>query len=810
MNKPFHIKDPIIFFAMLCLLTFHGLAQDSVQYITVRISESYRGLLSESFFTDFETEHSVTVQVVYSNSFYNIQSASYGLDTHFMQTAEYVTSADVLFVDWSIPPIAATRAGYWLDIAPLVQADPLFNQEEFYAPILQSVQWDGGIWALPIGFNLNALNYQRSAFDELGLDYPTANWTLEDLVYSLEQLSTRDRNGIVIRPGGLFLGNEISLLLRLSTMEPEVSSAMLGPDLYNQALVTALDTWAEAAQAGYTGRGFSGTSEGIPIVFGDYSTETSSTFLLGGYSSPSIVGFAVSPATSNPQLAYELARYLALSHELPSILYDQRPARKTAAETSSDLEEILERVVPLGNLAFSEYILTALNLMLSEQLSAQEALLQAQSLAESAWLEAQTTAAAQNLVMATPEPSMALPSGEIRLYFNLNTAPDELDGEAWQQAIDDFVAQDPEVGQIILSYQSSVSEVDCMYYPYAISLEQLQFENMDLAPLVQADPQIDLSRFIGNVLAPFQFQGRLYALPVTIRPQVVYYHIPTWVNAGIPLPDYRWTIDDFNTVMNSLGHDTIIFSQGGITDDTYLLQLMAAFGAIPLDFRTTIPTANWGDPATKSGMEIVLNFARNNLLSYRQLIPSSYTNIAISTPAMYATYYQGGRSVEDYALVPYPAGSSIEPTTYAIGILAISNQTASPEACYRWLSRLIQKPELFDTMPAYQPNLEQNVLATVHGEEALEFYNYFLERIESPHSINFLPSNARTMREYPLHYLLNQVFDRFVLQSSNLEVDLEIASSILSDYETCLSGFPEGDRQAFGTCFLSVNFELAG
>ena len=107
-------------------------------------------------------------------------------------------------------------------------------------------------------------------------------------------------------------------------------------------------------------------------------------------------------------------------------------------------------------------------------------------------------------------------------------------------------------------------------------------------------------------------------------------------------------------------------------------------------------------------------------------------------------------------------------------------------------------------------SLEQNVLATVHGEEALEFYNYFLERIESPHSINFLPSNARTMREYPLHYLLNQVFDRFVLQSSNLEVDLEIASSILSDYETCLSGFPEGDRQAFGTCFLSVNFELAG
>ena len=124
---------------------------------------------------------------------------------------DLVRSADVVTIGNSLLP-EATRAGYLLDLAPLVNSDPTLNIPDFFPAMWNSFQWDGGVWGIPVSGQPITLYYDPVAFDEAGVPYPNENWTITDFDSAVRALAQYDDTGSVAVPGFLNLGGELSML----------------------------------------------------------------------------------------------------------------------------------------------------------------------------------------------------------------------------------------------------------------------------------------------------------------------------------------------------------------------------------------------------------------------------------------------------------------------------------------------------------------------------------------------------------------------------------------------------------------------
>lgn len=86
---------------------------------------------------------------------------------------DYPQSADILYVDDYLLSPEVTRAGYLLNLEPLIISDALSVTDDFFPPALSAYQWDGGTWGIPSALSC----YDRDAFEQLGLNHPTPEGT---------------------------------------------------------------------------------------------------------------------------------------------------------------------------------------------------------------------------------------------------------------------------------------------------------------------------------------------------------------------------------------------------------------------------------------------------------------------------------------------------------------------------------------------------------------------------------------------------------------------------------------------------------
>src|SRR5258708_4523114 len=115
-------------------------------------------LFTPKLLGDFESTHpGIKIQLVKPVA--EIPQPALGLDKHFEAVEKYASSGDVLYVASGDMSAEATRAGYFLDLAPLANEDKSLNADDFYPTIWQSFQWDKGIWAMPFGADAYVLTY---------------------------------------------------------------------------------------------------------------------------------------------------------------------------------------------------------------------------------------------------------------------------------------------------------------------------------------------------------------------------------------------------------------------------------------------------------------------------------------------------------------------------------------------------------------------------------------------------------------------------------------------------------------------------
>ncbi len=97
-----------------------------------------------------------------------------------------------------------------LNLTPFIEKSG-YDLKDYWPALLESATYNGHIYGLPRDISVEALYYNKAIFDEVGLAYPTDQWTWDDLRAAAQKLSIIEANGRVKRYGLAIEGGKWAL-----------------------------------------------------------------------------------------------------------------------------------------------------------------------------------------------------------------------------------------------------------------------------------------------------------------------------------------------------------------------------------------------------------------------------------------------------------------------------------------------------------------------------------------------------------------------------------------------------------------------
>jgi ABC-type glycerol-3-phosphate transport system substrate-binding protein len=851
--------------------------------ITLAVSAFEKGAFSDKLIGDFEAANpAIKVQLVDQQG--RIPDATQGLDAHLAAVQTYVSSADVLAVSSNTISVEATRAGYFLNLEPLVSEDKTINTEDFYPAIWQSFQWDKGIWALPTAANVYVLTYKPAAFQAAGLPEPTEKWTLDDLVNATEKLAQKDSTGAVTQHGmDIQGGGGLSTLMLFRSLLGnglyDDSTVPSTPKLDQPAVTALVDAWSKLVADGVVGNGNSAPmSISVPtgilvqnaLAKSDADKKVA-VLLPGGQAGLDVSGFAVSKGTEYPDQAYALAAFLTTRVETANRGADS-PARKSMVSNNSnggggfqlnltpDMQKLLDQSIangiPVSELRFANYLNVALADIKANATPVETAIQNAEAGAQSNLQAAASKAPTVALVVATPVPADVNTSGKPTLNFGLVSFARGNAQKEWTTVAANFASTDPQVGEVKVDVptgfantaEALADKYDCFYLP-SNSVQDMQLSSfLNLDPYMAADKSFDKNDIVASLMTQVTRDNKVWALPIELEPTILKYDATRFDKQGVPEPTNGWTVSEFNDAIKALkpaptDNPPFVSSTGG---GAHLYLLMAAFGGLPLDFRTDPPTINYTDPKTIDAIQQVLDLAKNGYIQYSALgtltgggggrIP----NADIITQSLNAFFRpQGGGGgprggnggpngtpsanaapPDTYKSVTFPKGTTFNAVSYNLGTAYISAKTQLADACYRWISTISKNTTLFAGMPARRSLINDPATTTSQGADTVALYNQVDQLLQDSTTIAF-PGFAqggggnRMSAQYFYQLWLGQAFDSYVLSNGDLDSGLKDAQTKSQGLSDCVAALPPYDptsqdsraqyQKAYGQCVVKMD-----
>lgn len=833
-------------FVGLIILLEPTIAQEPI-VITMTASPSRANLYEQTVIPAFEDEHPhIQVEFIYTENRYfteDLAQSQGQLEEQYQYLATYAASADVLEIDrLSFTPFV-TNTGFFLDLSPLVTIERDLMPEDFHPAAWEAFQWDGGIWALPYSLSVELLVYNRSRFDMANLPYPNENWQFMDFIQAAESLHTYNTEGEVeFSP----LEGLSPLRLMAGSLGPtyEVSTTLAEPMLTDPAVVNLLATYTEYLQAHDFAENGSPALWERPFYIGwpfhlqvsnfqsSQASDWSVSLLPGGYGDVNVNAFAISSGTANPEAAYELASFMTRNIDL--IYYG--PGQQPARQSLNDIEVLQSRIyqpprfdpevqlvmdAALANPVSSSNYRSALgfdysvDLVITQNMDPINALMQAENRIRDVLTLAESQSNMQ-ITVAPVEMRQAPEAGEIVLQFGVNTQFTMDRRNLWQDAIDAFVEANPNI--IDVDIQEGIYDLagrrdetlDCWYDPLASNVmtgPNPPIEYLALNPLINADPTFYPQDFLPGVLEIAQIQDVAYGYPVTVDPILMWINPSKFEEAGLPLPQGTWTINDFTNALEVLADQRDNQEQPVLDPSLYgyrtHLMLLSAYGAEMIDFDMEPPTYNLTDPETINALEQLSVYVRSGIIGYRDmfglsslLVDIAPSNQFIATGSL--TLGPGGSPNQwrDYPLqvVSFPTGNGI-PIDYTVGMMHINRETLYPEACYEWMRMIGNRPELFDGMPATYTALNNPVTLIQQGEEVVAFYQTLVDQMLAVGR----PQYSISSNSYPgawietdiLRYALNEMF----IHDANVAVEAAEATENIQFYRSCADGIESLTQQ---------------
>ena len=116
---------------------------------------------------------------------------------------------DVLFL-FPVPRYAAD--GVLENLDPWIEQSG-YDLDDYWPALLESATYNGSVYGFPRDIGLEVLYYNKAIFDEAGVEYPTGDWTWEDLRAAAEQLTVVEDGNRVRRYGLAMEGGKYSLFV---------------------------------------------------------------------------------------------------------------------------------------------------------------------------------------------------------------------------------------------------------------------------------------------------------------------------------------------------------------------------------------------------------------------------------------------------------------------------------------------------------------------------------------------------------------------------------------------------------------------
>lgn len=831
---------------IICVLLFGLLATSSAQNDRITITVGMNALQIEQItglsnvVEDFEAANP-DIRL----HFVELNFAPTGMDddAYFAQVEDFVQQADVIAVRGQNLTQRVTLAGYILDLSPLAA-----NNGTYPEPVWSSFQWDGGQWAVPTRYNLVALSYLPAAFDEAGLPYPDAAWTLDDLSLAASELTQTNADGDITQYGfeAFFETNYLSR----SAFGMDFTDTAAIPTtalLDTPAVIDFVETWNRfitttpiGPEVPESGGFVIDPSPDVPLrvtssllselVIGSDNLRDFAP-LPGGNTFVEANGLAISAGTVAPEAAYTVATYLASRPETSSVFGGVMPANTQLVAEAPAFEvlqdnglvetynTLLENALPATALWFAGDFNTAAFRVRENGQAPAEALAEREIRVQDWQATAQARNGTYTLAVAPPPALEPVAEGDVVLNFGFQSFINPLPNvDRWDAFLAEFAASDPQVGRVdlqVISGQATYTEqFDCFAMPFPIATVNVE-ALLPLDPLTQADPAFDKDDFLPGTFDGLQLGGDLLGYPLTVQPLVIEYDVDAFLDANLTLPDATWTVDAFDNTVRGL-QDSPALSTNAI-NSTHLLYLTAAFGGLPVDFTTQPPTAAFTDPANIAAIEAVLTWVNAGQIPFVEpSVPGEMPDMPPNAPMMAAiventpaaTIPSDGVYNRRYVL--YPAGD-LQIVPFNTRGAYISRGSVAPEACYRLITAIAADPVLLNgVMPARSSVIADPNLAAITSPETYTLYTMVDELLRGdsiPVSASYFSFN--NLEAFYYETWLYEAIGRHLNEGVPLADALADAQQLADGFSGCAADVPPRNELPSYQAFIGAYLDCA-
>ena len=501
----------------------------------------------------------------------------------------------------------AVEQGLIRDLSALIQADPNFQQDDFYPGALRSSQWDGGTWSLPTELLFDLILYDKDAFDEAGIAYPEPGWTWDDFLAKAKALTVRDGDRITqwgfVQPWSNhlpFIEGRVGALIDETSEPPEprfdqseVIEAVRGyADLYLKEEVVPYFEPPDEDQGLFEFEGQALVENGQAAMWREFSSNWAFRRVQGnrgvapypvnapgsqsalGTTPMQTEGVCMSAGTAHPEVAWRWMDFVGRQESArlgPFIEF--LPARRSVAQSSGFWDKVDEELggalryaidhsyTPRNTTGYDPFF-DALDAILSGEESVYDALIEAQAQAEADIQEAQT-----RQEEATPVPSFSVIqpeeeelAGETSVTIAFSPGVGAFNSiQAYRDAAREFQELHPDIQVEVkmpdfgdtIGVKGMAENADCFQWSPEIQDPASRALILNLKPFLDADPSFTTDDFYPALLEQFTWQGQPWALPAELQPYVIEYNKDLFDAAGVDYPGLDgsaelkvWTTDD--------------------------------------------------------------------------------------------------------------------------------------------------------------------------------------------------------------------------------------------------------------------------
>jgi len=688
-----------------------------------------------------------------------------------LSLSQQAALADVILLEGTPPTTDA--AATFLDLAPLLDADPAFDAADFWPGLMAACQTAGVQVGLPFRANASLIFFDKAAFDAAGLPHPEPGWRWEAFRQAAQTLGTG-----TIRYGFADGGTPLSLLAPL--VDDMIAQA--GDRLNGRELADALD-WYVTLVADNVILSESGTPPNsllnerqVGMWLGSHLALLGAHAALGdelgvapfptaaglNRSNPATAGCAlISAETNQSQAAWTFLDYLSRQDLFTTGYYPAAPARPSVAQRSDYWGQMEPETAVALQAALEQgwYRRAEMPELVTVGDALSQALAGNGSLAANLAIQPPAPPPAPGsdpATIAAPPPVLPLDPDIVVIEYSVRGHDDGETVMALAAAFNDSqqrIRVNATTRQAVPPGGSLLEQADAFDCFVSGTRPDVAYAQLgdpfleafySLGPLFNAEDPAFRSdfTFMSGYLSASRIGGELYALPVALNPVFLRYNAALLAQRGIDPPAADWTIEDFWALVQTAGSGP---AYGLVAVEGILPEELLAFvpGAATYFDGDTWPIApTFTDPAVVDALEFLGRMAATGVLypdttwaSRRTVVEDlavsgqAGSGVSLGRAAVWgypvgSGTAGGGRAAS--GVVAYPQGalpnlSGIEGSGQPV-MLYISRRSPDPTACWEWVKFLSTQPALFAGIPARQSVRESAAWRQMVGEETAVIY----------------------------------------------------------------------------------------